>query len=708
MSSPSTDNHGYDVRTPVLTTSEATEAILERLVRNAAAQDLSPEMRERLDTAFAARISGSPRVKHVAPFNKDNPSAPIYLESAAGHGKTAAFKQAAKIFCEGMGLEFVEDPPPSFARELDPDKHFVFFTIDMAGATSTLDIGNVPTRVSLDNGEPQNSSSYPDPAVIKGMLQSSLATSASYAGPDGNPLFKLESLESLKSGPAHLHRVTLKGDADGIEDALEVAKRQLRGAFKETGHDLSEDSTQNAACTYLCKKVAADTYELTVSQPALYASNDQEASAVLANYRFPLMERSKFGTCVFDDISTANAYLRNIILRVAQSGGVPSVATVGKGIITGFTGNLGGMDGAINVASKQSIPEVTRQTKYIVRATPQEWAALMRAKYEGAPGSENLPGPDAQTGFMMSFALKNDQMFKPLLGAEAKGSHPVPNPRSLENGLSLVAVRMRELSNAAVENGDAPLEYVGETLPRIIRDLQGTIGIEASDKYKAHLEGMLQEAVPAATRLVTNAQALDPTKKQWLAELQVPQNYIQNGGDFTDGRQKDFGFQIVNALSDQLVMAFNQSQRVDPGLLNAAEVARKQLNETTVKMVAMIGALCANKPPQNAHPLPADMGDILLNETGNILRKYSSSTSVAANVIDTDLFQSVAKGLDATLEIPGMMTNLGSKGKVNQNSAYARILSAISGRDIQLGDLLATENIRKADTAKTNAMAPAP
>ena len=121
MSSPSTDNHGYDVRTPVLTTSEATEAILERLVRNAAAQDLSPEMRERLDTAFAARISGSPRVKHVAPFNKDNPSAPIYLESAAGHGKTAAFKQAAKIFCEGMGLEFVEDPPPSFARELDPD-----------------------------------------------------------------------------------------------------------------------------------------------------------------------------------------------------------------------------------------------------------------------------------------------------------------------------------------------------------------------------------------------------------------------------------------------------------------------------------------------------------------------------------------------------------------------------------------------------------
>ena len=519
----------------------------------------------------------------VFPLPKGAPRVPLYLESPPGHGKTTSIKTAAKWFAEEVGLTFVEDP--EINHKLSDDE-FIFWTVNMSGKNSPADFGNMPARVTVNNGFGVD---------LADQTLSAMKAVQEFTETSGSP-FKIES-KSLTEGTLAVTEFELSGGTpETLKKLAEVAIAKITEESRKANvvpHQMrTADAVPNPdGISYKLSRGTNGGLVVSVYQPL---TENAELSTTLPNHRFHMASKTSFGLMNFDDVANASESLRNVLLEVAQSGRYSGVANVGSCLVT-FTGNMGKLDGTHT--SQQSDAELTRLKKYRVQTSPEELAAYFDKKY---------PGTNAH---LASFIQRQGHEFlKEEMGAaRGKKGSPKTNPRSIENALNEIT-KLERMADAFGNNLTMFREEVRTTAT-------STCGKTFADAYVAHMVDMYQNAIPLSNELFDSVK-VDYSKlpitfngvnpKEGLPEGLPKMNEKilkqSSGGDYRSQAAMDFGYRLSYALADraaQDVRTFFGKLRADSNLTPAqAESKQTAMLAHVIKTLA-IG--CESVQPQMAN-----------------------------------------------------------------------------------------------------------
>lgn len=517
---------------------------------------INPEVDARID-AHAELISGKEGIKVIPPVFKGEPRVPRYFEGEPGVGKTTLIREAVREFCEITGLNFVENPADSYQMKATD---FYFFTVNLSGKNSPMDIGGLPSKGQL---LPSTGSAGEDAAGD--WLLSEIYSRA--RGMTALAKVQIADPAPYEKGNVRSMDVTIKGDAAQIDLVVNTLIRQVMEDVKKLGSGitlLKEGEEPSGERLELQIKKGTNAVRLTASAPTATGASTEYVAEMLPNRRFALATKTPFALVNFDDVANASESVRNVLLEVAQSNRYSGVMDIGNAMVT-FTGNMGAEDNT-NTQSEQSDAEVTRVFKARIRDTPKDWASRMARKY-------NAVGDCMFAPFIEKYG-NQDGVFRDSIGdgRTARGI-PKPNSRSLENALASVLpyFQMAKASNAS------PTMFSRE----IDEAVKGTAGAHVAATYGSFMRAMLTDAIPLADELLKTG-ALDVKR------------FEKHIGSETKSSEQDFAFRFAAALADSFVERISSSDEATAAIDSKDEKAYAQLlSESTSRLCTGLAQLSA-------------------------------------------------------------------------------------------------------------------
>ncbi|WP_137921278.1 ATP-binding protein [Hydrogenophaga sp. 2FB] len=534
---------------------------------------IDPAVDAKID-AHAERISGKAGIKMIPGTFKGEPKVPFYLEGEPGVGKTTLIRAAIKEFCEVAELNFVENPTDG--HQFTP-KDFYYFTVNLSGKNSPMDIGGLPSKGEYTPGMGAISRSNNAGDWL-------LAEVASRAR-GMSALAKVASAEPTEYMKGSLRAVdlVLKGEPAQLDLLVNTLIRQVIEDAKKIGGGVSMlrdgDEAVDGRLQIQVKK-GTNAIRLTTYAPVKADASVEYVAEMLPNRRFAMATKTPFSLVNFDDVANASESVRNVLLEVAQSNRYSGVMDIGNAMVT-FTGNMGSEDNT-NTQSEQSDAEVTRVFKVRVRDTPRDWAQRVASKYAET-------GDALFSAFIGKYGNEDGIFREPVGDGRSARGIPKPNSRSLENAMAKVLpyfVMARE-SNAS------PTIFAEE----IGHVVKGTAGGVLAERYVGFMRAMLTDAIPLADELMATGD-LNQVK------------FDANIGNETKASEQDFSFRFGAALAD----SFFERISLSPAALEAkgkSEAAYEaHLRESTDRLCTGLANLAAGNMNYTLSRVMTRMGAI--------------------------------------------------------------------------------------------------
>tara|TARA_Y100001934_G_C12354361_1_gene777258 strand:+ start:947 stop:2701 length:1755 start_codon:yes stop_codon:yes gene_type:complete len=203
---------------PQIDTSVGIKLILEELCHSHYGNDGS-ELDQRIE-AFWEAINDTPYMhrRDIA----------VSLRGGPGHGKTTAFKIASKMFCDGVGLDFVLNPSD---RQLDEihkagkfGSTFLFVSYEMAGEMSNMTVGGIPSKATMGDEEYMTKLLYKKFAAFNmaaggTLLLDDMSNASASVQNYALPLMEEKRSQSLELGKAFVGMTGNLGALDGTNIA---------------------------------------------------------------------------------------------------------------------------------------------------------------------------------------------------------------------------------------------------------------------------------------------------------------------------------------------------------------------------------------------------------------------------------------------------------------------------------------------------------
>lgn len=519
---------------------------------------IDPAVDAKIDE-HAERISGKAGIKMIPGTFKGEPKVPFYLEGEPGVGKTTLIRSAIKDFCEIAELNFVENPKDG--HEFTP-KDFYFFTVNLSGKNSPMDIGGLPSKGEYAAGQ----SSISRNNNTGDWLLAEVASRARGM----SALAKVASGEPTEYVKGTLRAVdlVLKGDPAQLDLIVSTLLRQVIEDAKKVGGGVTMlrdgDEPVDGRLQIQVKK-GANAVRLTTFAPVKADASVEYVAEMLPNRRFAMATKTKFSLVNFDDVANASESVRNVLLEVAQSNRYSGVMDIGNAYVT-FTGNMGSEDNT-NTQSEQSDAEVTRLFKVRVRDTPRDWAQRVASKYAES-------GDALFSAFIGKYGNEDGIFREPVGDGRSARGIPKPNSRSLENALAKVLPYyvMARASNAS------PTIFADE----IGHVVKGTAGGVLAERYVGFMRAMLTDAIPLADELMAKGE-LDQAK------------FDSNIGNETKASEQDFAFRFGAALADSYFERISLSSAAMEAKAKSDTAYEAHLRESTDRLCTGL----ANLAPGN-------------------------------------------------------------------------------------------------------------
>ena len=442
-------------------------------------KEINPAVAEKID-AEAARIMGLPFAKKVVSDNDPSLGSKgarpaIYIESDAGQGKTTIVRSAFMKFCEISGLNFVENPPEHYM----PTKNDAyFFTANMISQNNTSEVGGLPVKINLGAGREE-------PSLVNEFIS------------------RVDQIARMTKDETKVHRFEHGGlDAATIEvdfkkpavasSVTNTMQEWLMETLEKSGGRLSivGDSGAIDESRFSIKADIKDSkLRLTYYEPKAQI-REMAAMGKLPNIAWAKASQAACCMMFVDEVDKITPGVRHLLLEIAQFGRVSGTANLGDHYMVVMAGNLGdrGDFNDFNESiSQATVAETTRQLRYRVVVTPEEWAKYIESVY---PGSDNAHFPS----FIRLFG---DQpgIFRPDYDGEGFDPHmPCSNARSLENAMK----EAKKLFMLADDSGVSR----GEVMGMVEEVTLAAMGATSSFAYASHVEAMESMAVPIANHLI--------------------------------------------------------------------------------------------------------------------------------------------------------------------------------------------------------------
>ena len=605
---------GHKPQTP----SSVQELIYDSLmVKAAAGGDAESEVLKNLDIDPMLGAEGSDPRKVLG----------ISLIGAPGVAKTHSVQAACERFAEDAGLIFVKNPPPDFV--IDPERHFVFNVMHLAGANSPMQIGVIPraTRVP-DASNPQNSvrpgydllpdgrsmsfQDHPDSGAIMNRLEAILLVS-------NNDGLQVAQTEKKQKGPRVEFSVELQGPEQDVSEAIDKMKLVVQKTISERNPDLRlidgrvDDARETGPADYkmdcvLNKAASGQDEEVRVRvnfdlcNPSYFSGmridesplgGDVNASVILPSVQLRQNAIAQYGALVFDDIGTVATSVRNMLLELMQNGRANGFSLAPRTLIC-TTANLGAADGTEkSQLSRASLAELSRTRIVLVVPEADEFCKVLEqtAKAHGHKALESL-GDDELTLHWSSFIRRYPEILEPTLGKDAKQQvqqqSPTTNCRSIANTMTdtlrYVCVRLPRGST------EFDMNLARESIEKLCH---GTIAHNCFDKYLAHFDGMRRNAVPCAQQFMSKLSEIQVEQMDKPLKARIPlesfeapkiySNYANNEYGFHSAEARDFSFQFTDAMMDAMS---SRLYRITKPFMNAVESGTegKTLENTAVQV----------------------------------------------------------------------------------------------------------------------------
>lgn len=136
---------GIEHPLPDLNAEEAEELLLDEIFRSAyrvdAKSDADVEWNKKLAAAYEQEFGYAFEPSPLAL------NTPLALYGPPGHGKTSSIIGASQRFCRSMELRMIFRPEGDL--KIDPNKDFVFCSMEMAGEVSNISTGGIPTKTEI-------------------------------------------------------------------------------------------------------------------------------------------------------------------------------------------------------------------------------------------------------------------------------------------------------------------------------------------------------------------------------------------------------------------------------------------------------------------------------------------------------------------------------------------------------------------------------
>lgn len=442
-------------------------------------KEINPGVAARID-AEAARIMGLPFAKKVISDNdpslgSKNARPAIYIESDAGQGKTTIVRSAFMKFCDIAGMNFVENPPEHYM----PTKNDAyFFTANMISQNNTSEVGGLPVKINLGAGRDE-------PSLVNEFVS------------------RVDQIARMTKDQTKVHRFEHGGlDAATIEvdfkkpavaiSVVNTMQDWLMETLEGSGGRLSivgENGAVDESRFSVKAEIKDSKLRLTYYEPKAQI-REMAAMGKLPNIAWA--KAAQAGCCMMfvDEVDKITPGVRHLLLEIAQFGRVSGTANLGDHYMVVMAGNLGdrGDFNDFNESiSQATVAETTRQLRYRVVVTPEEWAKYIESVY---PGSDNAHFPS----FIRMFG---DQpgIFRPNYDGDEFDPHmPCSNARSLENAMK----EAKKLFMLADEAGVSR----GEVMGMVEEVTLAAMGSTSSFAYASHVEAMESMAVPIANHII--------------------------------------------------------------------------------------------------------------------------------------------------------------------------------------------------------------
>lgn len=571
-----------------LSSSQAKQRILTKMARQF--KGIDPDIDRKIDAAAASIlgqdiISSAASPRAISADLPGSPRAPLYFEGEPGVSKTTIFKDAAREFCDLVGLNLVDvdKAPPGW---LPGPKDFVFGMVNLSGQMNASSLGGLPMRTSLDAGGAASRRARASQVGwdVAQRVADRLAAIAKFSGK-----LDVQSV-TFDDGPLSCAEIRVKGERapeavrSVVSEAADEAKKMGTGvSMIAADAPIAEDRV-----TYSISGDMSDGVVLRINSPRPANADEEFVMATLPNVRFALASKCKFGLFMFDDVANAHESVRNVLLEVAQNSRYSGLIDLGNALVC-FTGNIGAADNT-NVMSKQSDAELTRVEKYRIEASPGDVCNYFTRRYaDSAVGDCYMATFVSRVGADPGILRTNRQ--------EKAGQRGVPktNARALENALS--QIRGYFLDALAVREN--PMVMFGDAIRRVV---SATAGSYLSARYVAFLRAAMSDAQPLASEVIFKGK-LD----------QARFNKHSGDGAFRTNEEVDFGFRFSAALADEALyrIAFLEN---DSGSKNKSDSLEQRIVETisnlTVGLEALsskpdLMAFCASRFGMRSENIPA-------------------------------------------------------------------------------------------------------